>query len=70
MLKYILAFALIIPFPMCGSCQSYAGTPFYRLISAVPSTAFAEGWAHGSIKGKRRRDRSFNVELVVVTKFR
>ena len=50
MLKYLLAFALTMPFPLCGSGQSYADAPFYRPISAVPSTAFVEGWAHGSIK--------------------
>jgi len=50
MIKWLLAFALTIPFPLSGSCQSYADTPFYRTISAVPSTALVEGWAHGSIK--------------------
>jgi hypothetical protein len=50
MLKYILAFALTIPFPLCGSCQSYADAPFYRPISFVPSTARVEGWQHGGIK--------------------
>lgn len=50
MLRYMLGFVLTIPFPLCSSCQSYADTPFYRTISAVPSTAFVEGWAHGSIK--------------------
>ena len=48
MLKYLLAFALTIP--LCGHCQSYADSTFYRIISAVPSTARVEGWSHGSIK--------------------
>jgi hypothetical protein len=48
MLKYLLAFALSIP--LCGHCQSYADSPFYRTTSAVPSTAHVEGYAHGSIK--------------------
>lgn len=48
MLKHLLVFSLAIP--LYGHCQSYADTPFYRLISAVPSTAFVEGWSHGSIK--------------------
>jgi len=48
MLKYLLAFGLSIP--LCCHCQSYADSPFYRAISAIPSTAHVEGWAHGSIK--------------------
>ncbi len=32
------------------SGQSYADKPFYRPISAVPSTAFVEGWSHESNK--------------------
>lgn len=48
MLKYLLAFALTSP--LCGHCQSYADSPFYRTVSAVPSTARVEGWSHGSIK--------------------
>lgn len=50
MLKYLLAFALTMPFPSCCSCQSYADSPFYRPTSAVPSAAHVEGWQHGSIK--------------------
>jgi hypothetical protein len=48
MFKYLLAFALTIP--LCGHCQSYPDSPFYRTISAVPPTARVEGWSHGSIK--------------------
>ncbi len=48
MTKCLLAFALSIP--LCGHCQSYADSPFYRTTSAVPSTAHVEGWQHGSIK--------------------
>ena len=48
MSKYLLGFALAIP--LCGHCESYADSPFYRTTSAVPSTARVEGWSHGSIK--------------------
>jgi hypothetical protein len=48
MLKLFLAFSLTIP--LCGHCQSYADSPFYRRASAVPSTAHVEGYEHGSIK--------------------
>jgi hypothetical protein len=38
-------FLLIIPLaiPLCGYSQSYADSPFYKIVSAVPSTARAEG---------------------------
>jgi hypothetical protein len=42
----LLAFA----FPFCGQCQSYARSPFYSLVSDIPSTARVEGYEHGSIK--------------------
>ena len=45
--KYLLTFALAIP--LCGHCQSYADSPFYRAVPDIPSTAHVEGWAHGSI---------------------
>jgi hypothetical protein len=48
MLKHLLPFALAIP--LCGHCQSYANSPFYKAASSVPSTAGAEGWSQGSIK--------------------
>src|SRR5215471_15469944 len=48
MLKHFLTFTLAIP--LCGHCQSYADSPSFRSISAVPSTARVEGWAHGTIK--------------------
>ncbi len=38
----LLAFA----FPLCGHCQSYARSPFYSPVSAIPSTAHGEGY-HG-----------------------
>jgi hypothetical protein len=41
MLKHVLAFALTIP--LCGHCQSYADSPFYRTASGIPSTAHVEG---------------------------
>ena len=36
---------LIIPLaiPFCGYSQGYADSPFYKIVSAVPSTARAEG---------------------------
>jgi hypothetical protein len=46
MFKYLLVFVLSIP--MLSHCQSYADSPFYRAISALPSTASVEGWSHGS----------------------
>jgi hypothetical protein len=48
MLKYFLVFSLAIP--LCGHCQSYADSPFYKPISAIPSTAHVEGYSHGSIR--------------------
>ena len=48
MIKYLLAFALTVP--LCGHCQSYADSPFYKTTTAVPSTARVEGYEHGSIK--------------------
>jgi len=48
MLKLFLAFTLTIP--LCGQCQSYADSPFFRTASVIPSTAHVEGWSHGSIK--------------------
>lgn len=48
MLKHLLMFSLAIP--LCGHCQTYADSPFYRPISAIPSTARVEGWEHGTTK--------------------
>jgi len=48
MVKYCLAFSLAIP--LCGQCQSYADSPFYGKVPAIPSTAHVEGYSHGSIK--------------------
>jgi hypothetical protein len=45
MLKLFLALTLAIP--LCGHCQSYADSPFYRKVSDVPSTARFDGWVHG-----------------------
>jgi hypothetical protein len=42
MIKYLLAFALTVP--LCGYCQSYADSPFYKTTTAVPSTARVEGY--------------------------
>jgi hypothetical protein len=46
--RFLLMFPVAIP--MCGYCQSKAGSPFYRPISAIPATAHVEGWAHGIMK--------------------
>jgi len=46
--KYLLVFALAVP--LCSYCQSYADSPFYKPISATPSSARVEGWSHGSTK--------------------
>ena len=46
--RFLLMFFLAIP--LSGYSQSYAGSPFYRPISAIPATAHVEGWAHGIIK--------------------
>lgn len=48
MLKHLLMFSLAIP--LCAHCQTYADSPFYRPISAVPSTAHVEGWEPGTTK--------------------
>ena len=48
MLKYLLAFAFANP--LCGHCQSFADSPFYKTTTAVPSTASVEGYEHGDIK--------------------
>jgi hypothetical protein len=38
-------FLLIIPLaiPLCGHSQGYADSPFYKIVSDVPSTALAVG---------------------------
>lgn len=48
MLKSFLVFSLTLP--MCGHGQSYADSPFYGPISAIPSSAHAEYTRHGNIK--------------------
>ena len=44
-------FLLIIPLaiPLCGYSQGYADSPFYKTVSAVPSTARALGRAPGGM---------------------
>jgi len=44
-------FLLIIPLaiPLCGYSQGYADSPFYKIVSAVPSTARALGRAPGGL---------------------
>ena len=48
MLNYFLVFFLALP--LCGHGQSYADSPFYKPISAIPSSAHAEYMPHGNIK--------------------
>jgi hypothetical protein len=48
MLRHLLAFTLAIP--LCGHCQTYADSPFYKSVSDIPPSAHVEGWSHGSIK--------------------
>jgi len=48
MLRYFLL--LTLAFPLSGSCQNYADSPFYQRVSSIPSTARADGYAHGSIQ--------------------
>ena len=48
MLKYFLVFSLALP--LCGHGQSYVDSPFYKPISAIPSSAYAEYMPNGSIK--------------------
>jgi hypothetical protein len=48
MRRYFLLLAFAIP--MSGPCQSYARSPFYSPVSAIPSMARVEGYEHGSIK--------------------
>jgi hypothetical protein len=47
-LKSFLVFFLALP--LCAHSQSYADSPFYKPISAIPSSAHAEYMPHGSIK--------------------
>lgn len=46
--RFLVMFSLAIPLYCHG--QSYADSPFYKRVPAVPSTAHVEGWSHGSIK--------------------
>lgn len=46
--KFFLVFTLAVP--LCGYCQSYADSPFYRPVFAIPLAAHVEGYEHGSIK--------------------
>jgi len=48
MCKHVLALTLAIP--LCGYCQGYADSPFYKPTSAIPSNAHVEGYEHGIIR--------------------
>lgn len=41
--------AALLLFPLCGYAQSYADSPFYKLVDGVPASAHADGYAHGLI---------------------
>lgn len=45
--RFLLIIALGIP--LCGYSQGYADSPFYKIVSAVPSTARDLGQAPGGI---------------------
>lgn len=47
MLRCVLLLSLGLP--LCASCQSYADSPFYQPVSAIPSGARADGYVHGSL---------------------
>jgi len=47
MLRYFLLLSLVLP--LTGYGQSYADSPFYQPVSAIPSAAQVDGYAHGSI---------------------
>jgi len=46
MLRPILLLSLVMP--LSGYCQTY-GSPFYQPVSAIPSTAYDDGYCHGCI---------------------
>jgi hypothetical protein len=45
--RFLLIITLAIPF--CGYAQGYANSPFYKIVSAVPSTTLTLGRAPGGI---------------------
>jgi hypothetical protein len=47
MLRHFLLLSLSLP--LSGYCQTYADSPFYQPVSAIPSTARADGYCHGCI---------------------
>jgi hypothetical protein len=47
MLRYFLVLSLALP--LSGYCQTYADSPFYQPVSAIPPMARVDGYAHGSI---------------------
>lgn len=47
MLRAVLLLSLALP--LSGYCQTYADSPFYQPVSAIPSTAHVDGYEHGSI---------------------
>jgi hypothetical protein len=49
MLRCFLMLSLVLP--VSGYCQSYADSPFYQPVAAVPSTAHSEGYRGISANG-------------------
>lgn len=47
MLRYFLVVSLVLP--LSGYGQTYADSPFYQRVSAIPASAHVDGYAHGSI---------------------
>lgn len=45
-----LCVILSLAFPLYCQAQSYADSPFYRPVAAIPTSAHVEGWSHGSIR--------------------
>jgi hypothetical protein len=48
MLRAVLLLSLVLP--LSAFCQTYADSPFYQPVSAIPATARVDGYAHGSIR--------------------
>ena len=47
MFRYFLLLSLVLP--LSASCQTYADSPFYQRVSAIPSAAQGDGYQHGTI---------------------
>lgn len=47
MLRRVLLLSLVLP--LSGYGQTYADSPFYQRVSAIPATAQVDGYEHGTI---------------------